>query len=153
LEELKRYRRNVVLLLCVIFISYIIQFAGPVPFINPKIIQLIFWLSLVLCLVIITSGVLKFSQKIGKLAYFFVLCSLIGAIFSFVIHTIDLIKELSFIIYYVGLFSSLITGVIAMVKEEKGLAKLSGFILMLLFALIILFSFILWNINGSQFNL
>jgi len=151
LQELKKYRRNVFILLFVIFISLIGHFAKPLPIVSRRILKGIFWLSLISCFGIITNGVIKFSQKIGKLAYFFVLGSLISAIFAFTIETLNTIKVLSFYIYYICLFASLITGVIAIIKEEKGLAKLSGFILMFLFGLIFVCTFIVWNINGAQY--
>ncbi|PGS55127.1 hypothetical protein [Bacillus sp. AFS041924] len=150
MQELKKYRRNVFLLLFVIVISYIGHFAKPLPIVSRRILEGIFWLSLTGCFGIITNGVIKFSQKIGKLAYFFVLGSLVSAVFAFTIETLNSIKVISYYIYYICLLASLITGVIAIIKEEKGLAKLSGFILMLLFGLIFMCTFIVWNINGAQ---
>ncbi|PEJ56930.1 hypothetical protein CN692_15185 [Bacillus sp. AFS002410] len=151
MQELKIYRRNAFLLLCVILLSYMGHLAKPLPILSRRILEGICWLSLISCFGVITSGVIKFSQKIGKLAYFFVLGSLISSIFAFKIETINSINVISFYIYYICLFASLITGVIAIVKEEKGLAKLSGFILMLIFGLIFMCTFIVWNMSGTRF--
>lgn len=151
LEELNKYRKYVLSLILIIFTSYICQFSEPLPIINRNIFGTVFWISLVLCLVITTNGVVKFSQKIGKFAYFFVLTSLIGAVCAFAIDTLDIIEEISLFIYYVCLLASLIAGVIAIVKGEKGLAKLSGFILLLLIGLIIICTLVAWGINGGGF--
>lgn len=151
MDKLKKYRRYIFLLFCIIFISYIGLFSDPLPFIFQKISEGIFFISLILCLVITTNGVIKYSQKIGKLAYFLVLISILGAIFAFTINTFEVIEVIALYTYYVSLLASLIAGVVAIVKEEKGLAKLSGFILLLCIGMIIVCTFIAYNINGGGF--
>lgn len=147
MDKLKKYRRYVLLLFCIIFLSYIGLFSDPLPNVIQKISVGTFFISLILCLMIVTKGVIQFSQKIGKLAYFLVIISIIGAIFAFSIHTIYLIEVIALSTYYISLIASLIAGVVAIVKEEKGLAKLSGFILLLCIGMIIVCTFIVYNIN------
>lgn len=147
MDKLKKYRRYVLLLFCIIFLSYIGLFSDPLPNVIQKISLGTFFISLILCLMIVTKGVIQFSQKIGKLAYFLVIISIIGAIFAFSIHTIYLIEVIALSTYYISLIASLIAGVVAIVKEEKGLAKLSGFILLLCIGMIIVCTFIVYNIN------
>ncbi len=151
MDKLRKYRRYVLLLFCIIFLSYIGLFSDPLPNVLQKISVGTFFISLILCLVIVTKGVIQFSQKIGKLAYFLVIISIIGGIFAFSIHTIDLIEVIALYTYYVSLLASLIAGVVAIVKEEKGLAKLSGFILLLCIGMIIVCTFIVYNINFGGF--
>jgi len=151
MDKLKKYRRYVLLLFCIIFLSYIGLFSDPLPNVFQKISVGTFFISLILCLLIVTKGVIQFSQKIGKLAYFLVILSIIGAIFAFTIHTIYLIEVIALYTYYISLLASLIAGVVAIVKEEKGLAKLSGFILLLCIGMIIVCTFIVYNINLGGF--
>ncbi|MEH6938660.1 hypothetical protein V7056_12485 [Bacillus sp. JJ664] len=151
MDKLKKYRRYVLLLFCIIFLSYIGLFSDPLPNVFQKISTGTFFISLILCLVIVTKGVIQFSQKIGKLAYFLVIISIIGAIFAFSIQTIRLIEVIALYTYYISLLASLIAGVVAIVKEEKGLAKLSGFILLLCIGMIIVCTFIAYNINIGGF--
>ncbi|WP_430509798.1 hypothetical protein [Gottfriedia solisilvae] len=151
MDKLKKYRRYVLLLFCIIFLSYIGLFSDPLPNVFQKISAGTFFISLILCLVIVTMGVIKFSQKIGKLAYFLVIISILGAIFAFSIHTIDLIELIALYTYYISLLASLIAGVVAIVKEEKGLAKLSGFILLLCIGMIIVCTYIAYNISNGGF--
>lgn len=151
MDKLKKYRRFVLFLLCIIFLSYIGLFTNPLPNVFQKISVGTFFISLILCLVIVTKGVLQFSQKIGKIAYFLMIISIIGAIFAFSIHTIDLIEVIAFFTYYISLIASLLAGVVAIVKEEKGLAKLSGFILLLCIGVLIVGTFIAYNIHFIGF--
>lgn len=151
MDKLKKYRKYVLFLFCIICLSYIGLFAEPLPNVFQKISVGTFFISLILCLVIVTKGVIQFSQKIGKVAYFLMMISIIGAIFAFSIHTIVLIEVIAFYTYYISLLASLVAGVVAIVKDEKGLAKLSGFILLLCIGMIIVCTFIVYNINGGGF--
>lgn len=154
MEELKKYRRYTLLALFVSYISFIGHITNSLSDSNRSILKYIFWISVMICLGLCTTGVIKFSNYIGKRAYFLALISVFGIIcyfFEILYDTTEFIKGISLLFIYVGLFSSIGAGIFAILKEERGIAKLSGFLMLFFFGMLFVSLFIVYNLNGSGF--
>lgn len=151
MEDIKKYRRYTLLALFISYISFLGHISNSLTDNNRSIFKYIFWISILICIGFCTAGVVKFSNYIGKRAYFLTLISVIGIMgyfFETMYDSTEIIKVISLLIVYFGMFLSIGAGIFAIVKDERGMAKLSGFFMLFFFGMLFVSLFIVYHLNG-----
>ncbi|WP_142289525.1 hypothetical protein [Gottfriedia luciferensis] len=130
---------------------------------NQKFYEYSIYGSTIIFFIICTLGALKFSKKFSKISYFFTMIAFVGWFVgnTYISKTVywrigDTYRPIEIggifmWLFILSLIGSFIFGVIAFIKGEKGLAKYSAVLLLLMTGLVYVSMFIIWLVIGGEF--